>query len=314
MSRPDELSESETEMLEAMKGDPGTAEEETIVVDEETEAEEQEATPVDRDEKGRFKSKAEESEAEADQEVEPEAKEGPKVPLQALDSERYKRQEAEGANAELLRKIEALEAMVAQTQPQQPKPQDEMPDPVVDPQGFKTWLDARDQKQAEPMNQLQALAQQQHRQQAEMSQLRNYAAAHEDHFKKEYPDLDYDGALGYAREKAAQNWKLMGATDAELPGLVAQQEAEVTKMAAQRGINPAAYIYNFAVQNGYQAPAPDTSGNITRLAEAQQRTQSTAGAGGQPRAEEYSVERLANMSEDELGKLDPAIIAKAMGA
>ena len=312
-TRPDELSDNETEMLEAMKAEPA-AEEEIVVVDEETEAEEQEAaaeetteTTAERDEKGRFKPKVEKDE-----------KPSPLVPIQALDSERGKRQESEASNAELRRELEELRQMVRERAEPQQETTVEMPDPVVDPDGFRAAVNERLEKQAQPLNQLRELAVQQHQMQERDNKLFQYAKAHEQHFRTEYPDKDYDGALNFARSKYAENLKLLGYQDHELPAVISQQEREITALATQRGINPAAYVYNYAVSQGFeaQAKAETEPGNITRLADAQKRTQSTAGASGAPRNEELSFERLATMSEGELAKLeetDPEAFKRALG-
>jgi hypothetical protein len=291
-----------------------TPEEQTLLDDSKADVEDTEA-PVSEEKPAEIVADEDEDEApETIAVVEPE-KEKKFVPLQALDSERHARRTVEQELAALQDEIKALRAP-----PPAPAAPEKMPDPVVEPDKFEQWLISRDQRLSQPTIQMEAQARQQEQQRQQMAALRGYAERHETAFRDEHKDGDYDGAVTFMREREARKFEIMGYNKAEIPNLVTQAEIGVTALAAQRGQNPAALIYNLAIENGFtpkQAKAAvDEAEKVTRLADVQAKTRSTAGVGGSPRQEEHSVADLASMSEkqlDALEKKDPEAFRKMIG-
>lgn len=334
MGNPDDLTENEKELIEAMKSPPAEGEE-VRFEDEGDEGQEftEDEGPA-RDDKGRFAKKeaddpGPESEPEKAAEPAPESKAEPDkdklpdrmVPIQALDSERKRRQESDGENAQLRQQVAALEQrMAALTQPQQPaQQQDDIPDPITNEAGFKAWLLAQQEAAQRPYREMRERAAAAQRQEQEFATISNYTAQHEAAFRQQYPDNDYDGALDHAVKQVAHSLRMMGYSDADIPELVRRQQVETARMAYERGINPAAYVWNYAIQTGYRpVQKQDADGaNVTRLAEVQQRTKSTASASGSARSDEITPEYLSRLSDAEFQRVydkNPEAVARALGA
>ncbi len=235
------------------------------------------------------------------------------MPLAALDSERHKLKEAKARLAVLEDKVATLEA----PKPVEPPAEDKMPDPVVDPEGFEGWLVRRDARNAQPVQEMTA----QMRQQQELNDLRSFATASETTFTVE--NADYPKALDYARELKAKEFRVWGYPEEQIPQLVNFSEAQVAALAKERGVSPAQIVYNYAKLHGYRADAQlaalakerdETPGDkITRLAETQKTTQSTAGAGGTAREEEWTAERIADLSDKEMAALPDDVFERVMG-
>lgn len=287
---PADLNEEETALMAEMEEDDG-------VVVSEGEAEDAETLTAAKPEK-----------------VEPEpekveAKVETTVPLGALDSERHKRKEAES-------RIAVLEAQFKElSQPKQEEPvEDKMPDPVIDQSAFEAWMQRRDARMAQP---IVAMAQQQHAQtqQAQhFSELRQFAAAGEASFRVE--KTDYDSALKHAQDMKGQEFRNYGFPEDQIPALVAHAEAGVATLARERGVNPAKIVYEYAMMTGYKQAAPEASESdkMAKLKTTQAQTRSTATAGGTARDEEYTIEKLASMSEADLAALPDSVIEGVMGA
>jgi hypothetical protein len=227
------------------------------------------------------------------------------VPLGALDSERHKRKEVEARMAVLEEQLRRMQQPVEQ----KPAAPAEMPDPVLDPSAFQGWLNGQMAERSRPVQEMQH----QHRVAGAMSELRYFASSSEAQFSQEHPD--YGDALAHAQRMKAQEFRAYGFRDEEIPGQVAQVEAAITLLAKQRGVNPAAVVYEYAKMTGFKGgAATGTDGDkIVKLAAAQRNTQSTAGAGGTQRMEEYTIERLAAMSHEDIAKVPDEIIKKVLG-
>ncbi len=226
------------------------------------------------------------------------------VPLAALDSERHKRKEAEGRLAVLEDKMARLEA---------PQPaveaEDKMPDPVVDPEGFEGWLVRRDAKNAQPVHQMtEEMRRQQH-----LAQLRSFAAASETTFTTE--NADYPKALDYARDLYSKDFRRWGHSEEKVKLMLDELEVQITTEAHVLGKDPATMIYDWAKAHGYKAETKDESpgDKIARLAETQKTTQSTAGAGGTAREDEWTAERISLLNDKEMAELPDAVFERVMG-
>lgn len=234
------------------------------------------------------------------------------VPLQALDAERHKRRGVEDQLRELQ---DQLQQYIGEGQkPQGEEKSEPAPDPVTHPDEFKAWLGKQFEARQQPVAEFREHLDRAMQQQRATQELQGYARQGETVFRHEHSDRDYDGALRFARERRAEELKLWGYGEHEIPQLIAQTEAAVTAQARQRGVNPAAYIYNYAVMSGFKdgAQQPDAD-KVARLGEAQRQTQSAANAGGAPRQEEYTLERLEKMSDEEIANLPEDVWRKVMG-
>ncbi len=258
------------------------------------------------------KAEGKPAESVAEHDPEPAKPDPTTVPLAALDSERHKRKEAEGRLAVLEDKMATL------TAPKPAEAPEEMPDPVVDPDGFKGWLARRELAQAQPVQQMTA----QMRQQQEHNQLRNFAAASESTFTTD--NADYPKALEFARELRGKEFLMWGYSPEQIPQLVSHAEMQVATLARERGVSPAKIVYDYAKLHGYKAEASPGAGNVAmreemagdkieRLADVQKKTQSTAGAGGTAREEEWTPERISRLSDKEMDKLPEDVFKRVMG-
>jgi len=261
----------------------------------------EEQTEVVAEEEAQGDTPVEDPEKPAEPEVEVTPPEPAKVPLAALDSERHKRKEAEG-------RLAVLEDRMARLEAPEPQAPDEMPDPVVDPEGFKGWLSRRDAANAQPVQHMT----EQMRQSQERSDLQQFAASSEAVFATE--NTDYPKALEFARDLKAQEFRMWGYPEDQIPQLVNFSESQVTTLAKERGVNPAGIVYGYAKLHGYAAKTPEPAGDkIERLAATQAQTQSTAGAGGSAREEEWTADRLSKLSDEEMAKIDPDTFKRVMG-
>lgn len=342
MSRYQDISENDQEMIDAMKVSPA-ADEKVVVEDEGDEGQEfvTEEDGPQRGPDGKFVSKKaakepeEDAGEEAGEEAEPdeEPAEGEQklkpgtVPIQALDSERNKRREMDIENAalreqmsQLQAQLQALTAAQQPAQPAQPAAGElgAAPDPVLDPKAFSDWLAKREEALKQPYQEFQKAQQAQQQRQQALSTLTDYTTRHETAFRQTHPDKNYDAALQYAAEQVAEDFRMAGYPEAEIPAMVNRRRVEVAAQAYDRGIDPAGFIYNYAVRMGYKPPeqGQDDGDKIERLATVQQRTRSTAPAGGAARADEITAEALAKMSEAEFGRMwqkNPEAVKRALG-
>ena len=288
--------------------------EEAIEVVSEEEAQSDEALSTDdvpkveAEEKPKVEEPAEEPKAE---EPKPEPT---TVPLAALDSERHKRKEAEGRLAVLEDKMTTLMA----PKPAEPPAEDKMPDPVVDPEGFEGWLVRRDARNAQPVQQMT----EQMRQQQERADLMRFIGVGETTFRAE--NNDYDVAFEYAKKSKASEFRSYGFSEEQIPALVEEAAMQVSALARHQGKNPAQVIYDYAKLTGYMAAASPSEANaellaespgdkLARLEKTQKTTQSTAGAGGTAREDEWTAERIAALSDKEMAALPDDVFERVMG-
>ena len=291
-----------TEEEQAVEAEMMEDSDDSEVIAEEEATDEQKAEEVDGSE---IKNREEITPAE-------EPPEAPKpepttVPLAALDSERHKRKEAEGRLAVLEDKMTTLLA----PKPAEPPAEDKMPDPVVDPEGFEGWLVRRDARNAQPVQEMT----EQMRRQQELNELRSFATASETTFAAE--NADYPKALDYARDLKAKEFRMWGYPEEQIPQLVNFSEAQVAALAKERGVSPAQIVYDYAKIHGYKAEVPtndETAGDkIARLEKTQKTTQSTAGAGGTAREDEWTPERISLLSDKEMAALPDDVFERVMG-
>lgn len=226
------------------------------------------------------------------------------VPHQAMHEERMKRQEAERQlqafyEAER-RRVEAAQKAAAEQKPV---------DPLLDPDGFARAQQERDRRlEAMVMQQQQAF---QARQMQEARQVDVQRA--EQAFRKENPD--YDDAIAHVAQARAQELSMYGLSEQQIQAQISQDANAIYDSARRMNMNPAQLIYQIAQQRGYArtSPVEDETAKVEALATAQKQTQGL-GSGGSRQAGRLTVTQLAEMSEAELAKLDPAVIERAFGA
>lgn len=194
------------------------------------------------------------------------------VPQGALHQERERRKAAEAATQALQDRLAALEAKL------NPPPEIVIPDPVLDPKGFKQFqidqINQRAKEQAD--NERRQMEAQQHQQ--VMARLNQDVQA----FRATTPD--YDTAFQHAVKVRQEELAFYGNAPEQI---AAQLETDVQAIVAQaysQGKNPAELFYAYAKMRGYQtpvAPQPNPAvAQVAALAEAQKQTQSLAPAGG----------------------------------
>ena len=231
------------------------------------------------------------------------------VPQGALHQERERRKQAEAQFQALQEKLAAIEAKL------NPPPEIVIPDPVLDPKGFKQFqidqINQRAKEQAD--NERRQMEAQQHQQ--VMARLNQDVQA----FRATTPD--YDTAFQHAVKVRQEELAFYGNAPEQI---AAQLETDVQAIVAQaysQGKNPAELFYAYAKMRGYQtpvAPQPNPAvAQVAALAEAQKQTQSLAPAGGPANDGGMTLETLSRMSEADLAKMPKAqrdeVMRKAMG-
>lgn len=220
------------------------------------------------------------------------------VPQGALHQERERRKQAEAQFQALQEKLAAIEAKL------NPPAPIEIPDPVLDPKGFKQFqidqINQRAKEQAD--NERRQMEAQQHQQ--VMARLNQDVQA----FRATTPD--YDTAFQHAVKVRQEELAFYGNAPEQI---AAQLETDVQAIVAQaysQGKNPAELFYAYAKMRGYQtpvAPQPNPAvAQVAALAEAQKQTQSLAPAGGPANDGGMTLETLSRMSEADLAKMPKA--------
>lgn len=157
----------------------------------------------------------------------------------------------------------------------------------------------------------------QQRQQAQMAQLNNWAAAQEKAFKQDKPD--YDGALEYLRQSRLEEMKDAGLDGQQAVAALQMEELQLIVQSARQQKNPAELAYSIAKRRGFQAPKPqeDLSKKLDVIEAGQQQSKSLSGVGGKAGGGEPSLADIAKMSDDDFEAWktkNPAKWRRARGA
>jgi len=229
------------------------------------------------------------------------------VPHGALHSEREKRKALEKQFAELQAQVESLKA------PKEPEPEMQVPDPILDPDGFKRWAVDQAKQQQQQFQQFET----KRPEEARMQQMVQAAAKAEQDFAAKTPD--YMNAVNYMAENRKAELAAYGYSPEQAEAILANDANTIVSNALASGRNPAEVLYQAARLRGYglatpaqpqQAPAD----RMKALSAAQANTASLAAASGPSNEGGYKVEMLARMSEAELAKLPKDVFAKVMGS
>lgn len=240
--------------------------------------------------------------------AEPEAPAAPEgtVPHGAFHQERERRKQAEAEREELRQRIAAMEQAAAPKKPETP----DMPDAIIDPEGFREWQMDRLKEQNERWQQQEQTVQQQRR----LSQ----AAQLEQQFASATPD--YTTAVQHLHQSRVAELTAYGYGPDQIPAILAQDANSIYDNAIAQGKNPAQVLYEAAKLRGYTgapaAPVVDHAAQMEAKANAQRQTATLATAGGPSTAGEYTMETLSKMSEDQLTELkrkDPGVVRRIMG-
>ncbi len=233
-----------------------------------------------------------------------------RVPLGALHQERERRKAAEA-------QLQAFQAKLAEIEARLNPPKEiEVPDPILDPQGFKQFqIDQIKQRAAERAEAERQAAENQQTQ-ALLSRVNQDVAA----FKANVPD--YDNAFQHAIKARRQELAFYGNSPEQIDAQMEVDVKAIVQQAYGQGRNPAELFYEYAKMRGYSAaPAPQPQAQavaqVQALAESQRQTQSLAPAGGPANDGGITIEALSKMSEAELAAMPKAkrdeVMRKVMG-
>lgn len=225
------------------------------------------------------------------------------VPHQAMHQERERRRALEQEANELRQRLAEYEAA------KKPEPV-EIPDPIIDPDGFRKFQHDQLQAQQERW--------QQHEQQQRTAALHQQVATLEQQFMQATPD--YAQATQHLHQARVAELTAYGYAAEQIPQIIAQDANAIVQNALAQGRNPAQVLYEAAKLRGWsgQAPAPAAPNpapaqQIEAKRQAQANTGTLATSGGPSTAGNYTIEMLANMPEAELAKLPRDVIQKVMG-
>lgn len=178
----------------------------------------------------------------------------------ALDAERNARRNAEAQAREAQARFDELNAKIAKletaTAPDAPKQlheytRDELADlQFSDPEKYSDLLIG----DAKARNDAQTAAAEQAEKQRESAALLSFAEQSERTFAAENPD--YEDAFQHVIAADVQRFVGMGMSEDRARQTVGQRLQEVYQHGQKQGVNPAALVYNAALQAGYQKSQP----------------------------------------------------------
>ena len=247
---------------------------------------------------------------EAPQEVIVEKKETPKVPEGfvphgALHEERARRKEIQKELIELkdkhARADERLK-MLGENKGKDPEPTyDE------DPLGYSKREIERVKSQLEQVTKNDNLTEL--RGEVDRMRIQRTVERMESSFERETPD--YKKALEFYATSRAETISEMGYEREEASELVRDEMAGIVSRAIETGKNPAEVIYKMSKKAGFSTKEPSTE-KMDTLKKAESASRSLSDSGGKSRGE-LTAEAIAEMSDDDFGKLSSADFKKAFG-
>ena len=240
----------------------------------------------------------------------PEAEKPPPgmVPQGALHQERERRKAAEQQFQALQAKLAEIEAKL------NPPAEIVVPDPILDPQGFKQFQIDQIKQRAQERAEAERRQAETQETQALLARVNQDVAA----FKVVAPD--YDNAFQHAVQARRKELAFYGNSPEQVEAQMEVDVKAIVQQAYQQGRNPAELFYEYAKMRGYSAapaPQPQAAAQVTALAESQKQTQSLAPAGGPANDGGITIEALSKMSEAELAAMPKAkrdeVMRKVMG-
>jgi len=260
---------------------------------------------------------AEVTTAEAEPEApapEPEAPtdaDGPKGDLRvALREERERRRQAEERWQATMSQQQAMNQYLAQLN-QRLNPQEAPPPPPDyerDPAGYLKHNLETVQRALGHFAQQQEQAQRAYAQQQQVEAMTTAVTTQEASFAKK--NADYYDALDYMRTRMAEEYKVLGVPEEQIPQAVTQNLRTFGMQALQANQNPAERIYGLAKARGYNGPREANSDRLSTLAKgvaASRGARSSAPASNGEttlaQAAAMSYKQIAKMSEDEFRRI-----------
>jgi hypothetical protein len=228
------------------------------------------------------------------------------VPQGALHQERERRKAAEQQFQALQAKLAEIEARL------NPPAEIVVPDPILDPQGFKQFQIDQIKQRAAERAEAERKAVETQQTQALLSRVNQDVAA----FKAVAPD--YDNAFNHAVQARRKELAFYGNSPEQVEAQMEVDVKAIVQQAYQQGRNPAELFYEYAKMRGYSAapaapaPQPQAAAQVTALAESQKQTQSLAPSGGPSSDGGITIEALSKMSEAELAAMPKAKRDEAM--
>ncbi len=225
------------------------------------------------------------------------------VPQGALHQERERRKQAEAQFQALQEKLAAIEAKL------NPPAPIEIPDPILDPKGFREFQIKQITERAQEKAEAERRAMEAQQQQMVMARLNQDVAS----FKATTPD--YDNAFQHAIKARQQELAFYGNTQEQITAQMEVDVQAIVQQAYSQGRNPAELFYEYAKMRGYSAapaPQPQAAAQVQALAQAQRQTQSLAPAGGPANDGGMTLETLSRMSEADLARMPKAQRDEAM--
>ena len=218
------------------------------------------------------------------------------VPLAALH-------EARATNREMRQKMQQMEQRFAQIT-EYLGPKQELPSVEEDPVANFNARIAQFEQQFEE----QRLATEHERYVNNV--VTNYRSAAEQ-FKAQAPD--FQDAYNYLVQGRLQQYIDNGYSPQEADYIVKQEELNVVQNALQMGANPAAFVYNLALSNGYtkkEAKQAAEQATLENVAKGQKVSKSLSGANGKGQ-QNLTLEALANMDDADFNKYWNEVISKS---
>ena len=231
------------------------------------------------------------------------------VPLPALLEERKERQRAEKEFAEYKGRTEATLRAI-QERLAKPQAQEDVKSPTLETDPVGVLRETQQQVQA--IQQRQAAEQQ-------LNQFSGYVANQVQDFRAQTPD--YDAALNHARNARLGELKIMGLSDQQARQQLALDEFAFAQAAIQSGRNVGEATYQYALHRGYQKPqaapaaqaTPSPAQKLETVAKGQQAAKSLGGASGGVGTAPLTIEKLIEMTPDQIGNLDEEQFRRLMG-
>jgi hypothetical protein len=222
------------------------------------------------------------------------------VPQGALHQERERRKATEAQFQTLQQQLAELQAKL------NPPPEIVIPDPILDPAGFKKFQIDQITQRAQERVEIERRQVEAQQQQAVMQRLAHDVST----FKATAPD--YDNAFQHAVSVRKEELAFYGNSPEQIAAQIEVDVQAIVQQAYSQGKNPAEMFYSYAKMRGYQGAAPvvpqpsQAAAQVTALAQAQKQTASMATATGPSNDGGMTIETLSKMSEAELAKMPKA--------
>lgn len=186
--------------------------------------------------------------------------------------------------------------------PETPEVIDNEPDPTLDPEEHHAWKFRQLEKENEELKK----AQSEHSSFIQEQRDRESIRSLESDFKSRNPDVNYDGAKQFLKDRESTLIKLQypNATDAQINDYFAKYEMDLFKNLASQGKNGTDVLVEMAKEHGYEeksrSKAPAKRPNFQKLKANQEKNTSLIGGSDSVKEHEIKPEAVLNMSMEQL--------------